>query len=310
MDLKIIIAFLAIVCLTSGNPVANNPANDDGNDVTTNVGCSPGFSWCVNKKQCCPSKSICGALYPCYRDSGHHVPGPSVLSDVNNDVTTSVECAPGFDWCGNVQKCCYLRSKCGRVSPCSYTVHHVPGPSVSSDVNNDVTTSLKCVAGFGWCGNVQKCCYLRSKCGHVSPCSGPFPEPHRSSDVNNDVTTSVECASGFGWCGNVQKCCYLRSKCGHVSPCSGPFPEPHRSSDVNNDVTTSVECASGFGWCGNVQKCCYLGSKCGRVSPCSGPFPGPRRSSDVNIEETYDPALDANINEKETLPFEEQIEFE
>ena len=160
MDLKIILAFLAIVCLTSGNPVANNPANDDGNDVTTNVGCSPGFSWCVNKKQCCPSKSICGALYPCYRDSGHHVPGPSVLSDVNNDVTTSI----------------------------------------------------KCVAGFGWCGNVQKCCYLRSKCGHVSPCSGPFPEPHRSSDVN--------------------------------------------------------------------------------------------------IEETYDPALDANINEKETLPFEEQIEFE
>lgn len=159
MDLKIILAFLAIVCLTSGNPVANNPANDDGNDVTT-----------------------------------------------------SVECAPGFDWCGNVQKCCYLRSKCGRVSPCSYTVHHVPGPSVSSD--------------------------------------------------------------------------------------------------VNNDVTTSVECASGFGWCGNVQKCCYLGSKCGHVSPCSGPFPGPRRSSDVNIEETYDPALDANINEKETLPFEEQIEFE
>ena len=82
------------------------------------------------------------------------------------------------------------------------------------------------------------------------------------------------------------------------------------ANDDGNDVTTSVECASGFGWCGNVQKCCYLGSKCGHVSPCSGPFPGPRRSSDVNIEETYDPALDANINEKETLPFEEQIEFE
>ena len=233
-------------------------------------------------------------------------------------------CISGYTWCNNIQRCC---QRCDAGHTCFVRqMTHSPSTTntkerQSLELNDDAEAATAlCPPGYNVCAYMGRCCPLGKGCSVAGSCFAIFPVEHHKMLQSEDATT---CAIRGGlWCGDMglPKCCNPISGCNSYE-CTKKIPLRHpQMLQVNddNDDDTKVVPSSGpqcypckyslSGCCPTPEECTPNGCHARLALP-----PGVARKEEQAAsvdEETYESVLDTNKNEKEMLPFEEQIEFE
>ena len=219
-------------------------------------------------------------------------------------------CISGYIWCNNIQRCCQR---------CDGESCYVRQMTYSPSTTNTKAASALCPSGYELCGKggysrqINRCCPFGKGCS--TGCTGMFPVVHDKMLQSEDATT---CAIRGGlWCDDMG-CCNPKSGCDPYE-CTRKIPRHPQMLQVNDDYDDTKVVPSSGPQCNpckySLSGCCPTSEECtpngchARLALPPGVARKEEQAASVD-EETYESVLDANKNEKEMLPFEEQIEFE